>query len=109
MAPSNERRPPLEREAPESSSADANVADLAKVAPRESRIHPLLVDAIAAAEACDLCERTWRSLDSQGLVPEPLRVGRRRLWSVEDLRAWVRLGCPNRERFQQYRNQGGRS
>lgn len=108
MAPGNERRPPLEREAPECSSAGERVADAQSVAPHAPRIHPLLVDAVAAAEAHDVCERTWRSLDAQGLVPEPVRLGRRRLWSVEDLRAWVRLGCPNRERFEQCRGTGGR-
>lgn len=107
MTPESERRPPLEREATDGSSARA-AADARSVGHPHPRIHPLLVDAAAAAEACDLCERTWRSLDAQGLVPEPLKIGRRRLWSVEDLRAWVRFGAPNRERFEQYRGSGGR-
>lgn len=109
MSPSNEQRPPLEREAPRCSSTGANTADRGSLAPAPRRIQPLLVDATAAAEACDLCERTWRSLDAQGLVPEPIKVGRRRLWSVEELGAWVRLGCPNRERFEQYRRSGVQS
>lgn len=109
MAPRNERRPPLEREAPECLSAGERVADAQSVAPHAPRIHPLLVGAVAAAKASDVCERTWRSMDAQGLVPEAVRLGRRRLWSVEDLRDWVRLGCPSRERFKLLRSPGGRS
>jgi predicted DNA-binding transcriptional regulator AlpA len=61
---------------------------------------PLLVDAIRAATLCGISERTWRKLDRTVRVPRPVEVGRRRLWSVQDLRAWVAAGCPSRERWE---------
>lgn len=61
---------------------------------------PLLVDAIKAATLCGISERTWRKLDRTVRVPRPIAVGRRRLWSVQDLRAWVAAGCPSRERWE---------
>ncbi len=61
---------------------------------------PLLVDAIRAGGLCDLCERSWRKLDRTARVPRPVRVGRRKLWVVAELRAWVAAGCPSRERWE---------
>ena len=58
---------------------------------------PLLVDAKAAAEFCGKSLRTWRSWDSAGLIPNPVRIGRSTLWRIEELRAWVAAGCPCRK------------
>jgi predicted DNA-binding transcriptional regulator AlpA len=57
----------------------------------------LLVDAKAAAEFCGKSLRTWRSWDSAGLIPNPVRIGRSTLWRIEELRAWVEAGCPRRK------------
>jgi hypothetical protein len=61
---------------------------------------PLLVAAPAAARLCGMSASGWRKLDAQGLVPRSLRIGRRRLWSVETLRSWRDLGCPHRDDFE---------
>lgn len=60
---------------------------------------PLLVAAPGAALLCGVSERTWRKFDRCGRVPSPLCWGKRRLWSVEELRRWTSAGCPPRERW----------
>lgn len=58
---------------------------------------PLLVSALAAAEMCGKTLRTWRTWDSAGAIPRPMRIGRSRLWRVAELRAWGAAGCPPRD------------
>jgi predicted DNA-binding transcriptional regulator AlpA len=53
-----------------------------------------------AAEAAAMFQksiRTWRTWDSSGKIPKPLRIGRATYWRPEELRAWVAAGCPDRE------------
>ena len=40
------------------------------------------------------------SLLSSGRLPEPVRVGRSVRWRADDIDQWIRLGCPNREKFE---------
>lgn len=37
-------------------------------------------------------------LNSSGRIPRPIHLGRRTLWSVEELRVWVAAGSPGRDR-----------
>jgi RNA polymerase sigma factor (sigma-70 family) len=63
--------------------------------PQESA--PLLISARAAAVMCGRSERTWRTWDSAGLIPQPVRIGRNTLWRQTELQAWIAAGCPRRE------------
>ena len=49
----------------------------------------------------------WCVTRARGLVPSALHVGKRRLWSVEELRAWTAAGAPSRERWAALREDGG--
>ena len=60
----------------------------------------LLVSAKQAAEMCGKSLRTWRTWDAQGLIPQPLRIGRSTLWRVDELREWVSAGCPRRDEWE---------
>ena len=53
-----------------------------------------------AAAACGLSARSWRRADDAGRVPLAARIGRRKLWSVAVLKAWLVMGCPSRESAQ---------
>jgi len=59
----------------------------------------LLVDSTEASRLCGISRTMWWSLHSAGRVPMPVRLGRRTLWSVEELRGWIAAGCPPRERW----------
>ena len=60
----------------------------------------LLISARAAAEVCGTSLRTWRSWDAAGAIPRSVRIGRSRRWRVEELRAWIDAGCPNRRAWE---------
>ncbi len=55
---------------------------------------PLLVGAVESARIVGVSLRTWRGLNAMGRCPAPLRLGRRVLWSTEELRDWIRAGAP---------------
>jgi len=59
---------------------------------------PLLVDSTNAARLCGVCRRYFLQLDAQGRIPAPVRLGKRKLWSVQALQKWAAEGCPQRNR-----------
>ena len=61
---------------------------------------PLLVDFKTAAGLIGVGISTFYAMDRSGeLGPQGIRLRRRRLWSREELAAWVRAGCPRREKW----------
>jgi predicted DNA-binding transcriptional regulator AlpA len=62
----------------------------------QANSYALLVGAKQAAAMCGKSLRTWRSWDSAGWIPRPIRIGRSTLWRVEELHDWVAAGCPRR-------------
>jgi predicted DNA-binding transcriptional regulator AlpA len=66
----------------------------------EKNCRPLLLTAHQAAAICSISVRNWRIWDSAGKVPRPIRIGRARLWRVNELHAWVAAGCPRRDAWE---------
>ena len=60
----------------------------------------LMISAREAAVMCGKSLRTWRTWDSAGLIPQPVRIGRSTLWRLDELRDWVGAGCPRREEWE---------
>jgi predicted DNA-binding transcriptional regulator AlpA len=60
---------------------------------------PMGVEAAQAARLCGVSRATWYSLRKAGRVPRPVRLGRRVLWRVEELREWMAAGCPPLSRW----------
>jgi predicted DNA-binding transcriptional regulator AlpA len=67
---------------------------------RHSGVEPLLLTARQAAAVCGRSLRTWRSWDSSGRIPRPIRIGSSTLWRAVELQAWVDAGCPSREEWE---------
>lgn len=68
----------------------------------------LLVAGPIAARMCGVSPRTWRRLNARGLIPNALHLGgKRRVWAVEELRAWTAAGAPCRERWEARKERGG--
>lgn len=64
----------------------------------ESLQNILLVDAAGAAKRLSISRAHFLAQHSSGKIgPLPVKLGRRTLWGVEALRAWVNAGCPDRE------------
>lgn len=59
----------------------------------------LLITSRDAAKLLQVSERTLWKMMSIGQTPEPIRIGRGVRWSKEELEAWVRAGCPSREKW----------
>lgn len=60
----------------------------------------LTLDAAGAAELLGVSRSTFWKLYSEGRTPEPLRLsGRVVRWRREELGAWVRAGCPPRDKW----------
>lgn len=58
----------------------------------------LLLTAAEAAERLSMARETFIGLHQAGKVPAPLLgTGRLRRWSLDELEAWVRHGCPPRQ------------
>ena len=65
---------------------------------KESIGAALLVDCKTAARLIGVGVSTFYAMDRSGeLGPQGVHLRRRRLWSREELAAWVRAGCPSRE------------
>ncbi len=58
---------------------------------------PLLVRRREAARLCGVSPASWDRLRSAGRTPAPIRLGSAAVWRVEELRAWVAAGCPDRQ------------
>lgn len=46
---------------------------------------PMLLPVAEAARLCGLCVRTWWRLVSVGKAPQPVRIGRRTLWTRDSV------------------------
>ena len=60
---------------------------------------PLLIDSRQAAALCGIGRTLWLDLDQQGRVPQGFKLGRRKLWRVDEIKSWVAAGMPNREKW----------
>jgi len=56
-----------------------------------------------AAQLAGVSQRTFWKLISTGRTPETVRIGRSVRLRASDIDAWIRLGCPSREQFEELR------
>lgn len=61
---------------------------------------PLVVDARRLAKLLCAGIRTVRTWDAAGRLPKPLRIGGRVVWRVDEIRAWLAAGAPNRDEWE---------
>ena len=54
----------------------------------------LVLTAAEAARVLAISERHFRSLVCSGHAPQPVRLGRRTLWSVRSIQDWLEAGAP---------------
>jgi predicted DNA-binding transcriptional regulator AlpA len=55
----------------------------------------MLVSAFGLAMLFDVNEATVRRWAKTGVMPKPREIGGRRLWSADELRAWIDADCPD--------------
>lgn len=81
---------------------------MAENSPPQAGLTPLLVNAKGAATMCALSKASWARLFAAGKTPAPVRLGGSVRWAVEDIQAWIRLGCPGRSEFDALRSEAVR-
>ena len=60
---------------------------------------PLAVDAAEAARLLGVSVSHWHAMMAAGRCPTGFRLGRRRLWSTAELKAWLDAGAPPADRW----------
>jgi predicted DNA-binding transcriptional regulator AlpA len=65
----------------------------------------LLLNAREVAALLGIGESSVWALHAGGKLPLPVKLNRRTLWSAEELRDFVRAGCPNRQKWLAMRGQ----
>jgi predicted DNA-binding transcriptional regulator AlpA len=68
------------------------------------QVNPLALAANDVAKMLGISERHLWALNSSGRLPRPLRLGRAVRWPVEELRAWLAAGAPERSRWEALRD-----
>jgi predicted DNA-binding transcriptional regulator AlpA len=68
-------------------------------------IDPLVLDAVSLGEWLGLSDRTVRRLDAAGKIPRAVWIGGSKKWRVDEIRAWVAAGCPDRARWERMRQE----
>jgi predicted DNA-binding transcriptional regulator AlpA len=58
---------------------------------------PLAVDAKRLSKRLSVGVRTIRSLDAAGKLPAAVRLGSRKVWVLDEIRAWLDAGAPDRK------------
>lgn len=53
----------------------------------------LLIDSRQAAKLLKVSERTIFRMHTHGEMPQPIRIGIAKRWSLEALKKWVEAGC----------------
>ena len=61
----------------------------------------LMVRSTTAAEMLGVSVRTLRRLDSTGTIPQAIKLGGVKVWSVSALADFVADGCPSRDASKQ--------
>ena len=64
---------------------------------RQTAVEPLVADARRLAKLLCAGVRTVRTWDAAGKLPAPVRIGGRVVWRVDEIRAWLDAGAPDRE------------
>ncbi len=61
------------------------------------------------AELLGVSARHVERLDSSGLLPRPVRLGRAKRWRRHELTAWLESGAPDRASWERGRKGGPRA
>ena len=71
--------------------------------PADPAAAPLVVDARRLALLLGSGLRSVRTWDAAGKLPAPVRIGGRVVWRVDEIRAWLAAGAPDRSTWESIR------
>jgi len=85
------------RDEPESLGGDQGIVGRAA---RVGNPPPIALDARRLAAALGISPRHLETLLTSGRLPRPIRLGRRRVWPIDEVRSWLASGAPPQERWE---------
>ena len=59
----------------------------------------LLLNTNDAALLCGVTVKRWRTWNSLGKIPTPLRIGKCFFWKRDELQRWIEADCPIRKHW----------
>ena len=59
----------------------------------------LILRDVDLAQLLGCSVRHIATLDTRGLIPSPVHLGRCKRWSRPIIEAWAKVGCPSRDKF----------
>lgn len=65
----------------------------------------LLINSNALSKLLNLSQRTIYVMEKEGRMPVAIRVGKAVRWGLDEIKAWIDAGCPERSSWQWPRNQ----
>ncbi len=68
---------------------------------------PLLADRMLSARLLGISVKTFDRLRvTRRIGPQPIRLGSKVPWRVDELRRWIKARCPNADRWRQIEPEG---
>lgn len=64
-------------------------------------VERMLLTIDEVAERLNVSKRHVDVLLAAGRLLAPIRLGRRKLWSADELSAYIRAGCPSRDQWEE--------
>ncbi len=98
MPPESKGRPGLG--ASESEIEGGGAFQDRSVAHLDHALHPLAVDARGVSLLLGISRSLVCKLDATGRLPRGIHLGRRKVWQIDEVRAWLAAGAPGRERWE---------
>lgn len=62
--------------------------------PDSSPTSPMLLNIAGVSQLLGVSRSHVKRLRASGRLPDPVRLGHRVLWRVDEIDAWVQAGCP---------------
>jgi predicted DNA-binding transcriptional regulator AlpA len=59
-----------------------------------------LLSAVETAALLNISRTSLYALHSSGRLPLPVKLGRRTLWNLEEMKNWTAAGCPARQKWE---------
>lgn len=81
-------------------ATEAKPAKSAEIPPGEH--YTVKTPGLAILLSCS--EKHVQNLDASGRLPQPIRLGKAKLWPTDEIRHWLAAGAPPRERWEHLKN-----
>ncbi len=72
-----------------------------------ANVTPLVADAKGLSAMGFGSTRHVQRMDSAGKLPKAIRLGNRKVWSLEELRVWIAAGAPPRAEWETMKRANG--